>query len=310
MRTVLKNMAEACHVWASRSQAAGRAGNVFFERDTIYSYGMHFPIAMFKKMPNGKTVVLFNSEDYSKSTRGHKNLVRQAIPEAQYEIFVLPACDWSKYTNGKAYYLDVIKNYIDMSSRARDNAFYYVQNAYREVNGLKQWSKLHKCKFVYKFTDNDRKIIKRAIEYMRKTAECNALREQKRQEKLKIAMSEMVAACNGDIISYWHKHGKLPYSPDLDISIYDFPTICRIVENEIVTSKGARVPIEHAKRLYPFILRAKRTNTEYRVPPENPICIGYYKLNRISANGDIRIGCHDIAWSEVEYIGKLIGSIK
>ena len=37
MKTVFANSKEVCHVWASRSQQRGRAGNIFFEDDVLYS---------------------------------------------------------------------------------------------------------------------------------------------------------------------------------------------------------------------------------------------------------------------------------
>ena len=80
IKRVFNNHAEVCHVWASRSQSEGRASRVFFEGDTIYSYGRHFKIAEFRKMPNGETVVLFDNSTYSSSTSQHQSYTRQAIP--------------------------------------------------------------------------------------------------------------------------------------------------------------------------------------------------------------------------------------
>ena len=45
MRRVLKNHHEVCHFWANQIQDSGKASNMFYERDIIYSYGYHFPIA-------------------------------------------------------------------------------------------------------------------------------------------------------------------------------------------------------------------------------------------------------------------------
>lgn len=45
MRKVLKSTDEVMHYWANKVQSEGRAGNVFFEGDKVYSYGRHFVIA-------------------------------------------------------------------------------------------------------------------------------------------------------------------------------------------------------------------------------------------------------------------------
>jgi hypothetical protein len=54
-------------------------GNLYFERDTIYSYGNHFPIA--KRVRNGKGDVayLFNPNGYSNTIARHKSHVSHVI---------------------------------------------------------------------------------------------------------------------------------------------------------------------------------------------------------------------------------------
>ncbi len=67
MRTVLSSHSEVAHFWANRIQSEVHSGNVFFEGDSIYSYGTHFELARRVK-PH---VVLFNPESYSSSTSKH-----------------------------------------------------------------------------------------------------------------------------------------------------------------------------------------------------------------------------------------------
>ena len=82
MRTSLKNHAEVAHFWANQVQEEGRAGNMFFEGDVIYSYGKHFPIATFTTTPSGQKVILFNAASYSISTSQHQSrpVSRQHAP--------------------------------------------------------------------------------------------------------------------------------------------------------------------------------------------------------------------------------------
>ncbi len=53
----------------------GKGSHLFIDGDTIYSYGYHFPIA--KRLGVGR--YLFNANDYSPTTRQHKNLVLNAL---------------------------------------------------------------------------------------------------------------------------------------------------------------------------------------------------------------------------------------
>jgi len=73
MRTVFRNTAEAAHVWAAQTQEHGRAGNVFFDGPTIYSYGRHFAVArIYQHAETGESVAMFNSRRYSVSTSKHQ----------------------------------------------------------------------------------------------------------------------------------------------------------------------------------------------------------------------------------------------
>lgn len=93
MRYSLSSHDEVAHLWAHQTQSHGYASNVRFDGRTIYSYGMHFPVATFvepmrallpkrlreRSIPVTR-VCLFTSEGYGSSTAGHKSLVRSAIP--------------------------------------------------------------------------------------------------------------------------------------------------------------------------------------------------------------------------------------
>jgi hypothetical protein len=78
MRTSLRNTDEAAHVWAAQTQEHGKAGNVFFEGPTLYSYGRHFAVATIYKHEDGGNVALFNSRRYSNSTAKHQSAARSA----------------------------------------------------------------------------------------------------------------------------------------------------------------------------------------------------------------------------------------
>jgi len=67
------------HAWANQSQDEARTAtsNMYFYKDTIFSYGSHFPIA--KRIEfNGKRAVLFTTRTYSVTTTQHITIVRQA----------------------------------------------------------------------------------------------------------------------------------------------------------------------------------------------------------------------------------------
>lgn len=76
MKTVF-SPSELPHVFARQSQIEGKTSsrNFFFERNVIYSYGYHFPIAKF--LDDG--TVLFTNRGYSNTTAKHIAAVRSAL---------------------------------------------------------------------------------------------------------------------------------------------------------------------------------------------------------------------------------------
>jgi hypothetical protein len=73
---------EIAHLWAHKTQgdARNQQGNFYFDGDTIYSYGSHFPIARHVTGANGAQAVLMTTRGYSSTTSGHISLVRRSIP--------------------------------------------------------------------------------------------------------------------------------------------------------------------------------------------------------------------------------------
>lgn len=82
---------EIAHLWAHKTQSAARnpGKNFYFEGDTIYSYGSHFPIARHVVNAKGVPAIVFTQRSYSVTTAKHINLVRRAIP-ASVPVFDVP----------------------------------------------------------------------------------------------------------------------------------------------------------------------------------------------------------------------------
>jgi len=84
MKTKFNN-SELSHIWANQQQQQGKGSSMFFENESIYSYGYHFKIAQIVEH-NNKKAVLFNNKSYSNTTNKHQSLVKHAIP-SQYPVF-------------------------------------------------------------------------------------------------------------------------------------------------------------------------------------------------------------------------------
>lgn len=80
------NNSELAHVWANKLQYDARNANnsMFFNGDTIFSYGSHFAIAKHVTNDNGETAVLITTRGYSNTTNKHIGHVRRACSHLNF----------------------------------------------------------------------------------------------------------------------------------------------------------------------------------------------------------------------------------
>jgi hypothetical protein len=88
MKKVFSSHASLAHAWANELQTEGRASNMFFKDNIIYSWGYHYEIARLIDAPNGQKVCFINSNGYSNSTAKHTNHVSRAIPQNIVKFYV------------------------------------------------------------------------------------------------------------------------------------------------------------------------------------------------------------------------------
>lgn len=87
-----KSNSELCKAWVNNTHNSGKANNMFFENDTIYSYGYHYQIAKIFFGPNGDRIVFINSNGYSTTTARHTRHVLNTIPDGIH-VFKVPFKD-------------------------------------------------------------------------------------------------------------------------------------------------------------------------------------------------------------------------
>lgn len=79
MKTVFSDSSQVAHLWANKQQLEAKNTNrsFYFWKDTIYSYGSHFPMAKHIEL-NGQSYVLFTVRSYSNTTAKHISITRSA----------------------------------------------------------------------------------------------------------------------------------------------------------------------------------------------------------------------------------------
>ncbi len=112
-------------------------------------------------------------------------------------------------------------------------------------------------------------------------------------------------------LPYWRKHAEMPEALKKSRTILaryarnDRLAHCRLsVDRQTVeTSKGAQVPVAEVPDLWRSIQLVRRSG-EVFTPNGHTIAIGSFHVDRIDINGDMKVGCHFIPYSEAEYIAK------
>ena len=82
----------------------------------------------------------------------------------------------------------------------------------------------------------------------------------------------------------------------------------RIDGDEVVTSRGARFPVSHAKRALAFVRKIRESQKAY-VRNGHTIHLGPYALDRIEPNGTVIAGCHVVSWQEIDRVAPALDSV-
>lgn len=69
----------------------------------------------------------------------------------------------------------------------------------------------------------------------------------------------------------------------------------------VETSRGATVPVQHAKRVLRVVQLFQGRRAEY-IRGDRSMHLGHYTVDKIAADGTLYAGCHVIPYSEIERI--------
>jgi hypothetical protein len=290
------------HAWRSQGNARNAAGNLYFQQASIFSYGSHFEIARHVETKRGNAV-LFNTATYSVTSSRHQSAVRQAIPKS-IAVFNVPnvAIDSKFPSSAKSYHTT---NIADYDSRIESALL-------KAIRARSSWAKEynHDSAIALRADRNAYAVFFRlrikplapipALD----SKELEAVKAKERErvrvesEKTKRENAERLAR-KQEAIEAWRK------GASVNASFYDVPTMLRITGDEVETSRGARVPVSHAKRALTLV-RAVIGRGEAWQTNGHTCHVGHYKLDRIEANGTLKAGCHVIARDEWERIAPLL----
>lgn len=286
MKKVFSSNSQLAHAWANQLQSEGRASNMFFKDETIYSWGNHYEIAKFVTAPNGQKVCFVNANGYSNSTAKHTQHVWNAIPDGipTYKVPFLVGTSYSSYRRYHYFRpseLDGIiaamlvecNNFIHDQLKARTN-FYSFSQAAERYETIVEISQLFDLAVPAKPKNWEAARIK--AEHIRATqGERQRVKEVKELEKSK------------ELLEKWLQH-------EFNGQLYNIPVHLRVSTDGklIETTKGAKVNLETALRL----LSRLRNNEDVKGEKIDGFTV-------IENGPDaVKIGCHTIAWDVINQI--------
>lgn len=302
---------EIAHAWAhGHAMPPQKHSRMYFEGDTIYSYGRHFPIA---KHYDG--VVLFTKQGYSPTTSGHIRSVKQAIPSSTKVVYCeyIPSRKDDTDTHNKniaQWIHDVHWAYNKLQTARKKEQYVSSINVSRaEATKYIELFKLKLSKHDHKklFAES----LEEYSEAVKKEAKAKERKEQSVLKKGRELHPKWLAA--------WRNFGEREFAKELSRDERD---AIEKVESENKTRDHARlrtdgtfvftskqvspIPVDVAKRYYNKYIAVVaaggcKNNCKYQM-------IGF-DVNEMSET-HLHVGCHLIERSEIDYIAKKLNWIK
>lgn len=304
-KIVFSSNSQLAHVWAQQTQSEGRANNTFFRGRSIYSYGEHFETGRIVEY-RGKRIALLNSDGYSNTTSRHKSEAWSAVQGLMHIVHVPGLTKIAKTQDAMRAALGALENAIDAIearhlkvvkvTRASDVnwALERIEEAYEDYNAL---AKLM-GRALLKCPDTTIKAIKARYAARLKryhelnTPEMVAKRERERVKRAE-AKQRAIEAAQVDTIKAWRAGNS--YASPRGLA-HD---ILRVQGDEVVTHRGARVPLKAAQGMLRAITRTKDMQKLIGAT------VGHFTLNRVTRTRDdveLAIGCHRILLSEARAV--------
>ncbi len=276
MKNVFSNSHDVIHLFAQKSQHSARCSNVYFEGDTIYSYGRHYELGRFMGI-NGEAAILIEDKGYSNTTAKHIAEIKQATRQyKQYftsQVHLQHVYNRIKLNYGKL--LNARKKDLYLPEILRSYE-YFINSPFFTLNDKKD-ARFKELTKIYNSISSPENIE------AAKVAAKKALAKQQRMEaaKLKIYLKKFEAYEINSI--YGQSEDYLRISQD---------------GQTVETSQYVKVSIEAAKSLYSAIIN-KQDIKGHKVD----------NYTVISLNGVLTIGCHKINTKSMHKVGKIINSL-
>ena len=303
MRKVVYTSAEIPHLWAHQKvpEARNRQGNLYFQGDTIYSYGSHFPIARLVKF-KGRECVLFTTREYSQMTSQHKYAVRRAVKNMT--VFFVPSVS-ARHSEVKMSYKERCDELLAEARKARmgSGMFYRLNSVTTIIKEANRYAEFFGLKWEFKHPPDWSKLRQRAQMLLKRHDARNAERQRVLEEQRKV-QEELTRKKFEEVLPVWESGGCPTNILPRTNTIY-----LRLTKGgrRIETSWGAQVPLSYAQIIWELVKTCRELSKpmdKVEVTPKAGETERFYQVDRIDADGAVHAGCHHIAWPQIERLAK------
>jgi hypothetical protein len=285
MKKIFSSRSAVCHKFNEQSQSEGRAGNIFFDTDTIYSYGYHYVLGQFIS----PEIIIINNTGYSNTTSKHIGILKSATRD-KTQVFTMRAepkrvaeqirHNFAKLAHARKpqiYISEIINLYegfVNSCKVLKENRF----NSSFSVEALDE-------------TSEHVKEIRDIYEGLNTIEQAEQLTQIKETDKrLRKERAEREQAKKAERIEKFYNY-ETNYIGGLDFDLLRVSKCGAFVE----TSQRVDIPIKEAQRYYKLLKSGANMRGEK---------IAQYITKSFSEA--LNIGCHRIEKQEAERIGELI----
>lgn len=289
------------HNWAHQIEAKFKkdsiAGSLYYQGNTIYSYGSHFPIATHTTNKKGVKAIVMTTKGYSNTTAKHISIVGSAISHENV-IYCphLPAGFYtfeSEHANNFNRWVSDIKSIAKSLPRAKKPEIYITQ-----INAVLDLVKKYSDYFGVKPNKEQAKVFKLPVEGFKLMAEKAHKEAEKRKAERLIFEQKQHDKTLAEFRGFESDYVDTSYILDHNRAYLRYNAETKRIE----TSKRVEIPVLIAKKFYQWV----------QTTVKNGGCIGDCKMTILDFEvkavneNELIVGCHTISMAEVKNIANLL----
>ncbi len=295
MKTVFNNDG-VVHAWAHQLQESGKNhnGSLYFEGPVIYSYGLHFPMG--KIYPD---VTLLTNRSYSNTTAHHQHKAAMAVSHHNvlYVNNVLANSESAHRENLKGLIKDMQES-LEKCSKARNRAQLHYDEAKKSLQTAREYHRIFNVDFSFEDIPDFDEVKQHVKQQQQRAKEL----EEERKAKEAIELAKALELWREGVMSSMPTGLRRTHNGYTFIRTHQKRDGIKVIQS----SQGVECPVDDAAVAFAIVKNCLTTNTAWQTNGSQ-IRLGDFKVDYITEAGELKAGCHFIAWEEIERIAIELG---